>query len=189
MTEQEMQMWIASSLGMNVNAIPNVLLDAGDGRGWYEADLVYFRGNGYLFEVEIKTSFNDFKKDFEKSAYHTSRQVRGLYYAFPHTLWDERQQSIIELLGEKNPKAGIMLVSGRDATGLPFVFQRAKLRKDALPLNREQQLAFFRLGCRKWWKREYEARQQSWWDEQKKFYENLSRHLDEEIEGKGGDTP
>lgn len=113
MTEQEMQMWIASSLGMNVNAIPNVLLDAGDGRGWYEADLVYFRGNGYLFEVEIKTSFNDFKKDFEKSAYHTSRQVRGLYYAFPHTLWDERQQSIIELLGEKNPKAGIMLVSGR----------------------------------------------------------------------------
>ena len=34
MTEQEMQMWIASSLGMNVNAFPNVLLDAGDGRGW-----------------------------------------------------------------------------------------------------------------------------------------------------------
>ena len=154
MTEKEVQCLIAERLGLGVVTIPNVLMIPSNHTGYgYEADLLYFRTQSpYLYEVEIKCYYNDFINDFKKKKYHNNDNIRGLYYAFPDEIWECHKDDIQDALKEKNPGAGIMIASYRSSYNL--FFKRCKLKK-VKRLTVEQQMHYMRIGCYKWWKREF----------------------------------
>ena len=53
----------------------------------HEADLISIDKNGYLTEVEIKRSFEDFKADFKKENYHdTDERVYRFGYFVPKSI-------------------------------------------------------------------------------------------------------
>ena len=56
----------------------------------HEADFVSIDKNGYLTEVEIKRSFEDFKADFKKKNYHdTDERVSRFGYFVPKSILKE----------------------------------------------------------------------------------------------------
>jgi hypothetical protein len=56
----------------------------------HEADLISIDKNGYLTEVEIKRSFEDFKADFQKDNYHdTHERVFRFGYFVPKAILKE----------------------------------------------------------------------------------------------------
>lgn len=154
MTEKEVQCLIAERLGLGVVAIPNVLMIPSNHTGYgYEADLLYFRTQSpYLYEIEIKCYYDDFINDFKKKMYHNNDNIRGLYYAFPDGIWECHKDDIQDVLKEKNPGAGIMIASYSSSQNL--IFKRCKLKK-VKQLTIEQQMHYMRIGCYKWWKREF----------------------------------
>ena len=67
------------------NVVPNVswgLLN-------HEADLLALSRSGYLTEIEIKRSWEDFKADFKKSHTHDSPFINRLYYAVPESIGEK----------------------------------------------------------------------------------------------------
>ena len=65
--------------------VPNVswgLLD-------YEADFVIMTPNGYLTEIEIKRSWEDFKADFKKDHKHDDERIYHFYYCVSEGIWDK----------------------------------------------------------------------------------------------------
>lgn len=72
----------------------------------HEADLVVVTKNGILTEIEIKRSFQDLKKDFEKGTFHIDDRVSRFYYCIPEKILDkalnlfmEQKEKIKELYG------------------------------------------------------------------------------------------
>lgn len=55
----------------------------------YEADFVIISKSGYMTEVEIKRSLEDFKADFHKSHTHDAEQVYYFYYCVPEKIYDK----------------------------------------------------------------------------------------------------
>ena len=55
----------------------------------HEADLVILTKSGYLTEVEIKRSWEDFKADFKKEHKHKDEHVYRFYYCIPESIKDE----------------------------------------------------------------------------------------------------
>lgn len=52
----------------------------------HEADLLVMSKAGYLTEIEIKRSWHDFMKDFQKSHTHNDDKISCLYYAVPEII-------------------------------------------------------------------------------------------------------
>lgn len=52
----------------------------------YEADFVVVSKSGYMTEVEIKRSWEDFKADFGKAHNHDAEQVYQFYYCVPESI-------------------------------------------------------------------------------------------------------
>lgn len=63
----------------------------------HEADLAIMSKSGYLTEVEIKRSWEDFKADFKKDHGHKDELVYYFYYCVPESIKDR----VIEFLDEK----------------------------------------------------------------------------------------
>ena len=83
MTEEEMQKKLGRHLFLKNITIPNITMH-GDGKGEYEADLIYFNLKvRVVTEIEIKVSIQDFRADFKKKRYHDHLHVGYLYYAVP----------------------------------------------------------------------------------------------------------
>jgi len=52
----------------------------------HEADLLICSKDGYLTEIEIKRSWQDFKKDFKKDHTHDDEKLTYFYYAVPEKI-------------------------------------------------------------------------------------------------------
>ena len=63
----------------------------------HEADLVILTKSGYLTEVEIKCSWEDFKADFKKEHEHKDEHVYYLHYCVPESIKDK----VISFLEER----------------------------------------------------------------------------------------
>lgn len=99
----EMEIAVAKMFNPRVNlVIPNVHW----GFLWYEADLIIITKGGYLYEVEIKISKSDLKKDLEKRHKHDSKYIKYLYFAIPQKL-----EKFINYIPDK---AGIISVHKRE---------------------------------------------------------------------------
>lgn len=127
MTEEEMQKKLGRHLFLKNITIPNITMH-GDGKGEYEADLIYFNLKARVVtEIEIKVSIQDFRADFKKKRYHDHLHVGYLYYAVPQDLYEDHKDEIESLLGD-----------------------RAKKRKDVKALNESEVINYLRIGCMKW---------------------------------------
>jgi len=67
--------------------VPNLSwgITHGGGHG-HEMDLAVITKSGYLYEIEIKISKSDLKKDLEKKHHHQSDKVSRLFFAIPDYL-------------------------------------------------------------------------------------------------------
>lgn len=147
MTEEGMQKRLGWHLFLKYITIPNVTMN-GDGKGEYEADLIYFSlEKRIVTEIEIKVSMQDFKADFKKKRYHDHPIVAYLYYAVPKDLYEENKDEIESLLGD----AGLIVVEESLKRGIQVKYiKRAKKRKVAAPLSEKELIKYLRLGCMKW---------------------------------------
>lgn len=68
----------------------------------YEADFIIMTPNGYLTEIEIKRSFEDFKADFKKGHKHDDERIYHFYYCVPVGIKDK----VIEFLDETYKYSG-----------------------------------------------------------------------------------
>ena len=68
----------------------------------YEADFVVVSKSGYLTEVEIKRSWEDFKADFKKNHNHDAEQVYYFYYCVPVSIVGKVKEFLMEKYGERH---------------------------------------------------------------------------------------
>lgn len=118
----------------------------------YEADFVVLSKSGYLTEVEIKRSWEDFKADFNKKHKHDADQVYYFYYCVPEKIYD-KVISFFQLKSSDNININLPAViyyteSGNIVrTGFGNPYSRGKRRK----LFLEEQLIIARLGQLRYW--------------------------------------
>lgn len=167
-SERNMQVMIANHFNrLRYNAIPNVdfsylqCIKLGFDyseipfRGNnHEADLILL--NDFINEVEIKISFSDFKRDFEKRERntHITKYTKCFYYAFPQELFISKGNEITELVDRNCPYAGIMIVNighfyfSNDVR----VCRRPKPFKEAEKIPTAIRERLLSVGCNKWWR-------------------------------------
>ena len=116
----------------------------------YEADFVAISKSGYMTEVEIKRSFEDFKADFSKKHKHDAEQVYYFYYCVPESIISK----VIEFLDshfEHNDRKPAVLIYDENgvvkAGGYGCRYNPGNHRK----LFLEEQLQIARLGTLRFW--------------------------------------
>lgn len=146
MNESDIQYILGQHLFLRKICIPNVSMYC-VGKTEYEADFIYFDlKTRYITEVEIKTSIQDFRRDFKKKRYHDCANVKYLYYAIPRCVYSNHREEINNMLGD----AGLILIDEFDRGSLLEFAKRAKARKDAYPLSPSGLMHYLRIGCMKW---------------------------------------
>ena len=118
----------------------------------YEADFIYFDlKTRYVTEVEIKTSIEDFRRDFKKDHQHDNWNVKYLYYAIPIEVYALNKTEILDAIGNN----GLILITYKVRKDGAIIEQvdfkkRAKARKGTIPLNQNKLEYFMKIGCMKW---------------------------------------
>ena len=119
----------------------------------YEADLVILNKRGYLTEIEIKRSWEDFMADFKKSHTHDAPQVYELYYCLPKALVDKARAWYKEQGRGEGCDNGNFAVLSYDENG--NVTEERGFGWSHQPNRRklfiEEQLQVARLGCMRLW--------------------------------------
>lgn len=114
----DMEIAVANFFNFRRNLIvPNVSW----GLGLHECDLLILTPAGYAWEVEIKVSKQDLKKDLLKRHGHNHKKIKYLYFAIPKELED--------CMGYIPKRAGIILVERRSLyLRGPFALRCKKIR-------------------------------------------------------------
>ena len=113
----------------------------------HEADLVILTKSGYLTEVEIKRSWEDFKADFKKDHEHKDEHVYYFYYCVPESIKDRVVSFLEERKGNTLRPAVLYYTEEGEIIRMPGGWVRAGGRK----LFLEEQLTVARLGCMRVW--------------------------------------
>ena len=141
-TTTEMECLVARFLNWRVNLIvPNVSW----GMGVHECDMLVATKAGYLWEVEIKVTKADLKKDALKWHEHKNHKIKHLYFAIPTYLED-----CIEHIPAR---AGIITVAPSSETiwGRVKQLRKPETNKAAQPITPEQRYTLARLGSMRIW--------------------------------------
>lgn len=142
----EIELAVAQAFGVRNNIIvPNV--------SWgffatHEADLVIINKTGYMTEVEIKRSWQDFLNDFKKHTTRDEGKVMWKYFAVPQSLCERVWQYLCD--------------NGHRDWGVIEYFEDGSARIAYYPNNihdkiaskklfLEEKLAIARLGCMRIW--------------------------------------
>lgn len=112
----------------------------------HEADMVVMTKSGYLTEIEIKRSWEDFKADFKKGHGHDDVRIYKLYYCVPVSIRDKVINHLKEIYNDMIP--GIMTYDDDrnvrvENNSYPYIGGRK--------LFIEEQLTIARLGCMRVW--------------------------------------
>jgi hypothetical protein len=114
----------------------------------HECDLFLIKKSGYAVEVEIKISFSDFMKDFEKKHQHKEKQnkICEFYYAIPYDLQDKCIEHIPD-------NAGIIICKRNETNDnvRASIKRKAKRIKNSRKLTIEEQFKVASLGCMRIW--------------------------------------
>jgi hypothetical protein len=143
---------VARHLNPRTNLIvPNVHW----GMNIHECDLLVITKSGYAWEVEIKVTKADLKKDAEKRHQHQDDRIKALFFAIPDYL-----QDCIDLIPER---AGILIVRSGDRQtdnygGRKYTWPRrvTRLREPvqnlaARPFSDDERYKVARLGALRIW--------------------------------------
>lgn len=106
----------------------------------HECDLLVVTGSAWAWEIEIKVSKSDLKRDAAKMMHHESNLILRLYFAMPDTMRDRA-----DLVPER---AGILYVT---ADGECYQHRAPKLNMDARKLTPEEIITVGRLASLRIW--------------------------------------
>lgn len=130
----DIELLIANYFNKRLNMIiPNISW----GLGLHECDILIITKDNYCYEIEIKTSKADLKKDAKKYHRHYNEKIKKLYFAIPESLIES-----IDLIPER---AGILICSDRVK-----VLRRAKINK-AIKLTDKEVLHAGKLASMRIW--------------------------------------
>lgn len=117
---------------------------------FHECDMLVMTKAGYLTEIEIKRSFDDFCNEFKKAHHHESHgpDIKEFWYCVPEGIF----QKVIDKLSEKGWRPTVILTYNEDLTlrykSVPDFHAAVRLYSDhPRPLSTEQQLELARLGA------------------------------------------
>lgn len=116
----------------------------------HECDLFLIRKSNFGFEIEIKISIADLKKDLKKKHGHVDKANRivQLYYAIPKELLEKAKEYIPE-------NCGILTIELYNSNGKytrhVSTYREAKRKKGARRLTEKEQLQITRLGTMRIW--------------------------------------
>ena len=137
LTTLDMEISLARFLNPRINLIvPNVSW----GFSIHECDLLIVTPSNYLWEVEIKTSMADLKKDKEKYHKHIDDRIKRLYFAVPDYLND---------VGKHIPeRAGIIEVV---STGFARISKPPVDKKYPIKIQEKDRLKLLHLAAMRIW--------------------------------------
>lgn len=142
----EIELAVAQAFGIRNNIIvPNV--------SWgffatHEADLVIINKSGYMTEVEIKRSWQDFLNDFKKHTTHDEGKVMWKYFAVPQSLCEKVWQYLCD-----NGHRDWGIIQYTESGGAWVVHSPNNIHDKiaSKKLFLEEKLAIARLGCMRIW--------------------------------------
>jgi len=140
MTSQFIELNLARYIGTRTHMIvPNVAWGL---RFLYELDLLIVYTSGFAREIEIKTSFSDFKAERKKRAFaHKDKRIQYFYFAIPKEL----ESKILPLVSEK---AGLFTV---DEFGRVNLVKLPKKNKYAIKLTSDEMIKLGKLASMRIW--------------------------------------
>lgn len=113
----------------------------------HECDMLVLNKSGYLSEIEIKRSFQDFKNDFKKKHEHKSygNIIKYFYYCIPLSIYDK----VLDFLSDKKRDYNELITYDED---LNFRFHTIKVGEYVPNFNfrklfLEEQLQVARFGA------------------------------------------
>ncbi len=125
----------------------------------YEADFVDINRSGYMTEVEIKRSFEDFKKDFSKAHNHDDERVYYFYYCVPESIYEKVIDFLDKKFEEKPNYLKPAVLFFNEELGIEYknYGNNHAMHKDGVRYRKlflEEQLTVARLGTLRYWKQE-----------------------------------
>ncbi len=142
----EIELAIAQVFGIRNNIIvPNV--------SWgffatHEADLVIINKTGYMTEVEIKRSWQDFLNDFKKHTTHDEGKVMWKYFAPPQSLCEKAWQYLCD---NGHRDWGVIPYTESGGAWVQYYPDNKGHSDCSKKLFLEEKLAIARLGCMRIW--------------------------------------
>lgn len=141
----------------------------------HEADLLVMSKAGYLTEIEIKRSWHDFMKDFQKSHTHNDEKISSLYYAVPkliapkvadylfklkttYSAYDKEHKNPhigVDGYTEHNPNhCGLITYEHTERKGKPIAYASIMFvaeKRGKYKLSQNEQYQLMRLGLMRVW--------------------------------------
>jgi hypothetical protein len=121
----------------------------------YEADLLVVRKSGTVLEFEIKRSFQDFKKDFEKHHTHDSELITYFYYVIPIKIEEKVKKFLLDKYGDDAKKYPAVLMYSEDSTINRMVYYDKEYgqekRKNYVKMTEAQKSTLARLASIRYW--------------------------------------
>lgn len=97
---------------------------------YHECDMLVLSKSGYLTEIEIKRSWNDFLADFKKKHnHHNFPIVKYFYYCVPVSIFEKVRDKLEKTYNEKNKSDGFDytgIISYDEDLNLTFYGRRVK---------------------------------------------------------------
>lgn len=119
--------YLRNIIAFNVNGISSKL------GIWHECDMLVLSKNGYLTEIEIKRSWEDFLADFKKKHKHNSELIKYFYYCVPISLLDKVYDYLYD--------------NDIDGESVSYHYYHAMLTNNYRKLFLEEQLELARYGA------------------------------------------
>lgn len=113
----------------------------------HEADILVLSKTGYLTEIEIKRSLQDFKADFKKKK--SFDKIKSFYFCIPESILEK----CLELIRENNDYSNVVngIITYNESLKLS-INKRKIWGRTVKPLFIEEQLQIARLGAMRVWK-------------------------------------
>lgn len=115
----------------------------------HEADFIIMNRSGYLTEVEIKRSWEDFKADFKKKHTHDDERIRYFYYCVPESIVDKVKGFLTEKFPDNLDRPALLYFTEDGGIGIE---RFGCAYRGGRKLFLEEQLKLAKLAAMRFWK-------------------------------------
>ena len=116
----------------------------------HEADFVSMNRSGYLTEVEIKRSWEDFKADFKKDHEHKDERVYRFFYCVPEGILEKVKDFLIEKFPRSSDRPAVLYYTEQGCIGIENI--GIAYATGGRKLFIEEQLQLAKLSAKRFWK-------------------------------------
>lgn len=113
----------------------------------HECDCLVCNKSGYLTEIEIKRSYNDFLNDFKKTHDHYSNLIKYFYYCVPESIEEKVLLYLKENYKYNDFRFDAGVISYSDKSTFLKTLKSPRSNNKASKLFLEQRMEMLRLEC------------------------------------------